>query len=171
METTPSIELVEAATLVATEMAAEVPLTVAPVEATTLTSFLRMLCKTACQKILSTRTALAAMVAVMLAAVATALPAKAPTTTPADTVSATPDKCRLMASQILADSTGERKLIDRPQILQKYMESGRTVLPQRWKNVQKVEALMELTTQDGRIHKLCQSEKLLTLSAPELSLL
>ena len=37
--------------------------------------------------------------------------------------------------------------------------------------VQKVEALMELTTQDGRIHELCRSEKLLTLSPPELSLL
>ena len=35
--------------------------------------------------------------------------------------------------------------------------------------VQKVEALMELTTQDGRIHKPCQSEKLLTLSPPKLS--
>ena len=35
--------------------------------------------------------------------------------------------------------------------------------------IQKVEALMELTTQDGRIHKPCQSEKLLTLSPPKLS--
>jgi len=34
--------------------------------------------------------------------------------------------------------------------------------------VQKVEALMELTTQDGRIHKPYWSEKLLTLSPPEL---
>ena len=46
-ETTHPVELVEAATLVATEMAAEAPLTVAPVEATALTSFLRMLCRTA----------------------------------------------------------------------------------------------------------------------------
>ena len=42
VETTPSAELVEVVTLVATEMAAEAPpLTAAPVEATALTSFLR----------------------------------------------------------------------------------------------------------------------------------
>ena len=135
VERTPPVELVEAATLAATEIAAErPPLTAAPAEATALAGLLRELYRTACRKILSARTALATMVAVMFTVVATALPAKAPAAAPAKIVSAMPDKYRLMASQTLANSRGKRKLIDRPQRWQKYLESGRIDPPQRWRS-------------------------------------
>ena len=142
----------------------EAPPTEAPVEATGFTSFLHKLCREACQKLLSARTALTALVARMLAAIATALPAKAPAATPVETTPAAPDKHRLMASQILADARGKQKLRHR---------DGRNI----WKVdgltshrdgeiVREVEALMMLTTLNRRQHRPCWSWRLLTLPLP-----
>jgi len=99
-----------------------------------LTGFLRKMYGRTCQTLLSARAALTAVATTAPATMAAAPAVKASTVGATEIASVTPDRYRLMASRILADARGKRRLIDRPRRWEKYLESGRIDSPRRWRN-------------------------------------
>ena len=151
--TAPAEEPMEAAGRLAADVDVE-----AGAETMSLAGFLHKLCRCTCHTLLSSKTALAVVAAVMSSAIAVALPTKAPAAATMETAHAMPDRHRLVASRILADARGKRRLIDRPQRRQKYLESGRIDPPQRWRNY------LRSGGTDGAIH----AKQRATLTALEL---